>query len=214
MQIGVSYNAVIHKWAFYGTHQLGQTPYFPQPQLRHILKFSPFVNTYFHKYFLHFPHTMSTDKTNAQLDKIIEQTSQLTSQIIQQDKQTSQLHTTNIERHAELLKNIKDLSQSTHTTQTRTLQLNVDPNFPIFDYRSKTIKEWIQETHERSQVLNLPETSKVLYAKIAMPQQIGHLQGATSNTTWSEFVNTYYRQRLTKTCNTRPHTKNPIPQNA
>ena len=189
-------------------------PIFSSTSTSTYFKISPFVNTYFHKYFLHFPHTMSTDETNARLDKIIEQTSQLTSQIIQQDKQTSQLHTTNIERHAELLQNIKDLPQSTHTTQTRTLKLNVDPNFPIFDYRSKTIKEWIQETHERSQVLNLPETSKVLYAKIAMPKQIGHLQGATSNTTWSEFVNTYYRQISTKACNTRPHTNNPIPQNA
>ena len=80
---------------------------------------------------------MSTDEINTRLDKLIKQTLQRASQIIQQNEQEPQLHT-------ELLKKIKDLSQSTHTTQIRTLQLNVDPNFTIFDYRSQIIKEWIQ----------------------------------------------------------------------
>ena len=70
---------------------------------------------------------MSTDEINTRLDKLIEQTLQRASQFIQQNEQEPQLHT-------ELLKKIKDLSQSTHTTQTRTLQLNVDPHFHIFDY--------------------------------------------------------------------------------
>ena len=108
--------------------------------------------------------SMSTDKLNTRLDKLIEQTSQRTLQIIQQDKQASH-------QNAELLQKIKYLSQSIHTTQTRTLPLNVDPNFLIFDYRSQTIKEWIQEIHERSQVLNLPETSNVLYAKLQCPNK-------------------------------------------
>ena len=115
-------------------------PIFSSTSTSTYFKISPFVNTYFHKYFLHFPHTMSTDKTNARLDKIIEQTSQRTSQIIQQDKQTSQLHTTNIERHAELLQNIKDLPQSTHNTNTYTT-IKCWPQFPYI---------WLQiQDHQR-----------------------------------------------------------------
>ena len=46
-----------------------------------------------------------------------------------------------------------------------------------------TIAEWLQELDERAALHNLTEPNKVMYAKLAMPSQKGHLHDAKSTTT-------------------------------
>ena len=50
-----------------------------------------------------------------------------------------------------------------------------------------TIAEWIQEIDERAALHNLTEPNKVMYAKLSMPSQKGHLQNVKPTTTCNDF---------------------------
>ena len=112
------------------------------------------------------------------LIQTIQEVTKLQTKFSDQTEQSSQ-------QHKELLTTTNILVEHLKTAQ---LQTTDDPNFPIFNNKTTTIQEWIQEIHERSQIQNLSEQSKVLYAKLAMPEQKGHLHDITSDTKWSDFV--------------------------
>ena len=63
----------------------------------------------------------------------------------------------------------------------------VDPKFPTFRSKYMTITEWLPELEERAALHNLAEPNKVMYAKLAIPSQKGHLHDVKPTTTWSEF---------------------------
>ena len=125
--------------------------------------------------------------TQNKMAGVIEYVTKLSQSIAQQNETTNARHLSTLEQQNILLQLTNTLATSIQTQHTKPLSLASDPKFPIFRQTSQTIKEWIQEINERATILQLPEPTKVLYAKLAMPAQKGHLHEVTDQTSWNDF---------------------------
>ena len=119
---------------------------------------------------------------------VIEYVTKLSQSIAQQNESTNVRHLTALEQQQNILRLTNTLAETIQTQHTKPLSLASDPKFPIFRQTLQTIKEWIQEINERATILQLPEPTKVLYAKLAMPAQKGHLHEITDQTSWNDFT--------------------------
>ena len=102
------------------------------------------------------------------------------------EREDQRIHAT-LESQTAILRETQTLRSDMAREQARPITIPTDPHFPTFRQTAHTIQEWLQQVEERAVLLQLSEPTKVLYAKLAMPEQSGHLHGVTKDTTWDEF---------------------------
>ena len=105
----------------------------------------------------------------------------------QQHQETLQQTLTTAQHTNELAQQLPANQQVGPVEIQGTFHQAVDPKFPTFRSKYMTIAEWIQEIDERAALHNLTEPNKVMYAKLAMPSQKGHLHDVKTTTTWDDF---------------------------
>ena len=105
----------------------------------------------------------------------------------QQQQQTLQQTLTTAQYTNELAQQLRANQQIGPVEIQGTFHQAGDPKFPTFRSKYMTIAEWLQELQELAALHNLTEPNKVVYAKLAMPSQKGHLHNVKPTTTWAEF---------------------------
>ena len=121
------------------------------------------------------------------LTQAVEHMARLTTQLAKNtEREDQRIHAT-LESQTAILRETQTLRSDMAREQARPITIPTDPHFPTFRQTAHTIQEWLQQVEERAVLLQLSEPTKVLYAKLAMPEQSGHLHGVTKDTTWDEF---------------------------
>ena len=92
-----------------------------------------------------------------------------------------------IESQTAILNETHSLRKDMAIEHARPITIPTDTHFIIFRHTQHTVQEWIQQIDERVTLLQLSKPTKVLYAKLAMPAQSGHLHGVTKDTSWKQF---------------------------
>ena len=140
---------------------------------------------------------MSSEQTAAMMEQLrstCQALARMQQELANQAMTARQQHQETLQQTLSTAKHTNELAQKLRANQQvgpveiqSTFHQAVDPKFSTFRSKCMTIAEWIQEIDKRAALHNLTEPNKVMYAKLAMPSQKGHLHDVKPTTTWYDF---------------------------